>query len=164
MDIKVLEVERSTATAHRLSRYDGVCGNVHGHNMVWDLQVEVAMSKSGDDNMPLDLKKVSDMIDDVDHAMVADRDDELIKVVLGDLWDEHTMYSTEPGPNGFVGEYEIPPIGPVFIFDGDPTCEVLSQWMADRIRELDSVEKVTCRVNETDKYGITATSAAKLMD
>lgn len=164
MDIKVLEVERSTSTAHKLTEYEGICGNVHGHNMNWELSVEVRMSESGDDNMPLDLKKVSDLVDDVDHALILNRDDELIKVVLGDLHNNHSMFDKEPGDNGFVGEYEIPSLGPVFVFDGDPTCEVLSQWMGDRIRELDPVEKVTCRVNETDKYGITSTSAAKLVD
>ena len=164
MDIKVLEVQRSTSTAHRLSHYDGVCGNIHGHNMVWDLEVEVRMSESGDDNMPLDLKEVADFVDDVDHAIVLNRNDELLKTVLGSSYDDHILAYKDPGHNGYIGEYDIEALGAVHVFDSDPTCEILSQWMADRIRSLEPVEKVSCRVNETDKYGITATSAPKLMD
>jgi len=70
MDSRVLDVERSTSTAHRLTHYDGACGNLHGHNMEWNVKVCVDMQGVGDDNMPLDLKDVSGMVDEFDHLVV----------------------------------------------------------------------------------------------
>lgn len=131
-DTRTLSVERSTSTAHRLLHYDGACNNVHGHNMAFDVEVQVDMADTGEGNMPLDLKDVSDVIDQYDHATVLNEDDPLAEV-LADL-------------------------GPVYTTEGDPTCEVLSQRVADELTALDGVGMAVVTVNETDKYGITATS------
>lgn len=128
---RTLNVERSTSTAHRLLHYDGACNNLHGHNMEWEIELEVSMIGVGESNMPLDFKAVADQIDVVDHATVLNEDDPLLE-------------STEA-----LGEY--------ITTDGDPTCEVLSWWMAEQIYELDDdIEWVEVSLAETDKYTATA--------
>jgi len=44
------------------------------------------------------------------------------------------------------------------VFDGDPTCEVLSQFVANELMTLECVEWVDVTVHETDKYGISAST------
>ena len=138
-DTRTLHVKRSTSTAHRLTHYDGVCGNIHGHNMNWEVWVEVSMGGTGKDNMPVDLKSVADLIDEVDHACLLSRDEAKEIPLDNNL--------------GFIEEF----FGDVIWFDGDPTCEVMAQWMADRILESDeAILGVDVTVYETDKYGISA--------
>lgn len=149
-DTRTLHVDRSTSTAHRLSRYDGACANLHGHNMVWKGEVDVDMNVSGRDNMPLDLKDVSGEIDAVDHALILSKEDALLETLLPGEHEIFQLDQSEP----FIGEYNIPELGPTFVFSGDPTCEVLSQWMADRIQDIDGVVDVSITVHETAKYGI----------
>mgnify|MGYP006266882685 FL=1 len=165
MTTRTLEVERSTSTAHRLAYYDGVCGNIHGHNMEWEVEVEVSMAGVGDDNMPLDLKDISGLIDEVDHAVIFGRDDELLRFVYEHSDVLHHEELDEPdypidSETQFMFTDDIDPIGEVFVFAGDPTCEVLSQWMADRlVNEIKAVTDAEVTVYETDKYGI-STSAS----
>lgn len=148
---RTLHVERSTSTAHRLSRYDGVCGNIHGHNMHWVAEVVVDMSDTGDDNMPLDLKHISDLIDETDHAtLLSEQETRKLHEVMG----------TDNVPSDDEDKKEIIEalFGDVIWFEGDPTCEVMAQWMANRIREIDEVISVQITVHETDKYGIETSS------
>lgn len=134
---RTLNVERSTSTAHRLSHYDGVCGNIHGHNMKWNAIVSISMEGVGDSNMPVDLKEISDVIDEVDHAALLNLKDPLV--------DRHA--------EGQAGVEEL--FGDVIWFDGDPTCEVMARWMAKRIYEAnDAIKHVNLQVAETDKYSI----------
>lgn len=153
---RTLEVERSTSTAHRLSEYDGVCGDMHGHNMHWDVTVTITMSGTGSDNMPVDLKDISGLIDSVDHAAVLSKDDSLLQFVLENNteYDDNEYEYTKPDSNGLIAHEDIEPIGEVFVFDSDPTCEMLSEWMAEEILSLPPVSFVDLIVNETDKYGI----------
>lgn len=133
---RTLTVERSTSTAHRLTQYDGVCGNIHGHNMVWQAEVDLSMDEVGDDNMPVDLKDISEEIDQLDHVMVLSTDDPLTDIDR----DPETALGTE-----------------VIWFDSDPTCEHLSKWMAQQIYEIDdAIFNVKVTVSETEKYGISA--------
>lgn len=132
-----LTVERSTSTAHRLLHYDGACGNVHGHNLDWDIELVVSMEYAGEDNMPLDFKEVSDKIDETDHTTILNIEDPLLnhRELLGDK--------------------------EVIVMDGDPTCEVLAQWMASRlVREVDAVLCAEVTLKETEKYGMTAKASA----
>lgn len=139
-DTRTLKVERSTSTAHRLTHYDGVCGNMHGHNMEWHAVVTVSMHGVGDDNMPLDLKEIADVIDSVDHAVVLNEYDPLVEAIAP--LEEVTLDSV-------LGDY--------IIFEGDPTCEVLAHWMARQIYEAsDAVQHVDITVHETSKYGLGA--------
>jgi len=144
-----LTVERSTATAHRLSRYDGVCGNVHGHNIEWEVELHIEMT--GDShNMPLDFKDVADLLDRFDHALTVAYDDEMLEIdpVWGGVKDD-----TE-----FPVEYQSEVYGQVWVFEGDPTCEVLSQYVADELASLETVHDVDVTAWETDKYGMSAHS------
>jgi len=134
-DTRTLTVDRSTSTAHRLHHYDGVCGNVHGHNMRWDVELTVSMEAVGDDNMPLDFKLVSDRIDKYDHATLLNEDDPLLD--QGMEWAESYL-------------------GQVISFDGDPTCELVAQVLADDLVDnLDCILEATVTVHETEKYGMT---------
>jgi len=161
-DTRTLHVERSTSTAHRLHHYDGVCGNVHGHNMKWEAEVEVSMEEVGDDNMPLDLKDVSSLIDDTDHAILLNVNDKLLDALADEvLLDESQSLEQmrQKDQSGiYVDSGQIPLLGEAYLFHGDPTCEVMAQWMADRIQNIDAVVDVEIIVYETDKYGIETSS------
>lgn len=138
-DSRVLTVERSTSTAHRLSEYDGACANIHGHNMEWEVDLVVSMEETGDDNMPLDFKKVSDLIDETDHAILLSKNDPLVTRFGGDLGEIERIF------------------GDVIWFEGDPTTEIMSQWMARRLtEEIDAVSYAEVTVWETEKYGMEA--------
>ena len=166
MTTRTLEVERSTSTAHRLAYYDGVCGNIHGHNMEWKVEVEVSMAGTGDGNMPLDLKDISSRIDEVDHAVIFGRDDELLRFVYehSDVLHHDELDDPDYPINSstqFMFSDDIEPLGDVFVFAGDPTCEVLCQWMADRlVNSIEAVTSAEVTVYETDKYGITGSASA----
>jgi 6-pyruvoyl-tetrahydropterin synthase len=144
MSTRTLHVERSTSTAHRLQEYDGVCGNIHGHNMDWDVTVTVSMEGTGQGNMPLDLKEVADLIDEVDHTCILSTDDQLVRL-FEDLSGPGTHSAKTLIENHF---------GDVIWFGSDPTCEVVAEWMAEKICELDPVLSVEVTLHETEKYGI----------
>ena len=145
-NLRTLNVERSTSTAHRLTEYDGVCGDLHGHNMRWEVGLTVNMWYSDSDNMPLDLKDVSGFLDEYfDHGVVLRRDDRLLQELDVDFTSD-----TE-----FPFLTRIEPIGKVLVIDsGDPTCEVLVDFAANYLTDLEAVERATVEVFETDKYGI----------
>lgn len=143
MGTRRLHIERSTSTAHRLVHYDGICGDVHGHNMHWEVEARVDMAESDGDNMPLDLKDVSGLIDEVDHTTLLNEDDPLV----------HDR--TQEGIQVTDAKASVRKLlGEVIWFDGDPTCEVVVKWMAKRIHQLDSVIGVRLTLYETDKYGV----------
>lgn len=145
MNDRTLSVERSTSTGHRLYHYDGACGNIHGHNMRWEVEATVSMKGVGPDNMPVDLKDISDKIDTYDHALLLNRDDPLFP----DTEKEGTGHT-------YVEDEQL---GDVYGFNGDPTCETVAQYMADLIHGgFTSVKYVEVTCYETDKYGITATA------
>ena len=149
MNPRQLTVERSTATAHRLSRYDGVCGNVHGHNINWEVSLNVHMTDEPH-NMPLDFKDVAELLDWFDHALVLAQDDEMLE--LDPVWggvEEDAEYPIE---------YQSEVYGQVWVFEGDPTCEVLAQYVADEFAAIEDVFDVEVTAYETDKYGMQANS------
>lgn len=153
-DVRTIDVERSTATAHRLVQYDGACGNIHGHNIVWDVSVEVSMEDTGPDNMPIDMKKISDIIDEVDHAIILSGEDPLVEFIQTNHQDANLGNDGEL-PLDETKEMVENLMGDVIWFEGDPTCEVLSQWMAERIVEADeSILWVSVDAAETDKYSV----------
>lgn len=143
-----VNVERSTSTAHRLLYYDGVCGNVHGHNFDWELEVHVE-AEVDDGNMPVDMKTISEEIDKTDHAILLNEKDPLLDSESNNVVDGGEVRGTD------WTHYEGGDLGEVITFDGDPTCEVVAQWMADRlVEEYDPVLSVTVELAETDKYTI----------
>lgn len=129
-DSRVLEIERTTSTGHRLSHYDGVCGNIHGHNMRWEVRVDVDFDPDDDAAMQLDLKDISDVIDVADHSLLLNEKDPLL-------------------------DHDVPLGDRVVTFDSDPTCEKVSQWMADRILETSPhIQYVELTLYETEKYAV----------
>jgi 6-pyruvoyl-tetrahydropterin synthase len=144
-----LTAERSPATAHRLSRYDGVCGNVHGHNIEWEVELHIEMTDESH-NMPLDFKDVADLLDRFDHALTVAHDDEMLELdpVWGGVKDDAD----------FPVEYQSEVFGQVWVFEGDPTCEVLSQYVANELVDIEPVFNVEVTAWETDKYGMGADS------
>ena len=150
-DFRTLTVERSTATGHKVSRYDGACGNVHGHNINWDIEVEVKMDEDDKSNMPVDLKDISGLVDQLDHVLVLASDDPMLEIDP-DHDPEDDIVPVYPY------QYESEAYGEVWVFEGDPTCEVVSQWAADELVEIDAIDSARVTAFETDKYGIKATS------
>lgn len=145
-DKRTLTIERSTSTAHRLAHYDGVCGNVHGHNLNWKVEARINMDGVGEDNMPLDLKDISDAIDQVDHA-----------ILLNNSEIDRYVETFSGGQREILKEQLEDLYGNVIWFEEDPTCEHVSRWMAKQIYGLDeAVDFVEVICQETDKYGITA--------
>jgi len=148
--LRTLTVERSTATGHRLSEYDGVCGNVHGHNIRFEVEVRVSMDEDDSSNMPLDLKDISSVIDQLDHVLVLSVNDEMLEI--------------DPTWGGVQDDAEFPILfksevyGSVYVFEGDPTCEVVAQYVADEIIKLNGVLWSSVKVFETDKYSVAASS------
>jgi len=131
---RTLHVTRTTSTAHRLLHYDGACDNVHGHNLDWEVEVALSMAEAGEANMPVDLKDIADTLDRLDHAVCLNYSDPLAEE----------------------------PLGLVVTFDGDPTCEHLSQRMAEWVHDLTPpIRYVAVTVNETDTYGVSATYAGE---
>lgn len=126
MSERKIKVNHSTSTAHRLLYYDGACNNVHGHNMEWDVNIVVEMDEVGEDNMAIDFKKVSSLLDETDHAIILNEEDPLV-------------------------DYEDI-LGDVITVPGDPTVEYMTEWMAEKFLELEEVVSVTVSCAETDKY------------
>jgi len=149
MNPRQLTVERSTATAHRLSEYDGVCGNVHGHNINWEVSLNVHMTDESH-NMPLDFKEVAELLDRFDHALTLAHTDEMLEIdpVWGGV-KEDAEYPIE---------YQSEVYGQVWVFEGDPTCEILAQYVADELVAIEDVFDVEVMAYETDKYGMQANS------
>lgn len=126
MSEREVKVNHSTSTAHRLLYYDGACNNVHGHNMEWTVNLTVEMEEIGDTNMAIDFKKVSELLDETDHAIILNEEDPLVK--HADL------------------------LGSVITVSGDPTVELMTEWMANKFLEFDEVVSATVSCAETDKY------------
>lgn len=156
-NMRTLTVDRSTATAHRLVEYDGVCSFIHGHNMDWEVELEVSMEDVGSDNMPLDFKDVSSLIDEYDHAVVLNTEDPLVEKC--DILSDNEDGKPEVGK---VFTDEI--LGDTILYDSDPTCELLAQDVADKLTELEHVIRAKVTVYETDKYGMSAKSFPSAID
>lgn len=142
-----IHVERSTSTAHRLTHYQGACGNIHGHNIDWEISAWVSMENVGEDNMPVDFKDVADLIDDVDHACLLNEDDPVVT--------ERTKGDNQQAARARDMLDTI--FGDVVWFESDPTCEMVAKWMARRIyEEFEPITQVTVEAAETDKYTMEA--------
>lgn len=148
-DTRTLTVNRSTATAHRLAEYDGVCGELHGHNLAFEAEVEVDMANSGKDNMPIDLKSISAIIDQLDHKTVLSQHDPLVELGI-DLDAEACPCHVHVAEAG---------LGDVIAFDGDPTCEAIVEWVAEEIYDNPAVRSVELTLHETESYSVTTSLA-----
>lgn len=150
---RTMEIERSTSTGHRLNQYDGVCGNIHGHNMTWNIRVSVQMDSDDTSNMPIDLKDISDVVDQLDHALILSEEDPILSIDPDrdklDLDDAELPIS-----------YTSSVMGKLWVFPSDPTCELISKWAAQELTDLEAINHASVKVDETDKYGIEASSTS----
>ncbi|WP_315080470.1 6-carboxytetrahydropterin synthase QueD [uncultured Clostridium sp.] len=72
----ILKAEHSFDSAHFLAKYEGKCGNIHGHR--WKVEIEIqseTLIKGGQlDGMVIDFgdlkKDVKEMVDYYDHALI----------------------------------------------------------------------------------------------
>jgi 6-pyruvoyltetrahydropterin/6-carboxytetrahydropterin synthase len=72
----ILKAEHSFDSAHFLAKYEGKCGNIHGHR--WKVEVEIqspSLIKHGQlDGMVIDFgdlkRDVKVMVDNYDHALI----------------------------------------------------------------------------------------------
>ena len=129
---RTMSVEQTTSTAHRLYRYDGVCNNIHGHNLRWEVEATIDMLDAPEDTgMVVDLKDLKDVVDAVDHAVILHAEDPLADLLI------------EAGQE-------------VYVLPVDPTCENVVAWMAETIIEELPVVAVDLTLSETDKYSISA--------
>lgn len=126
-----MSAELTTSTGHRLPDYDGACANLHGHNLHWEIKVNVEMAYA-EDGMAVDLKDLKAVANRFDHALVLAADDPLVDV-LGD-------------------ETEI-----VHLPDGEtPTCENMVWAVAHELLDLNGVRDSAVVLRETDKYSVSA--------
>lgn len=149
-EMKTLQVDRKTSTAHRLYHYEGVCANVHGHNLDWEVTLRLREPEPPS-NMTVDFKVVSDLIDLSDHALLLNKEDPLCE-------DRHDWSWLDGGQDfDTIGwtKYKTPVLGEVVMFDGDPTCEVLADWLAELlVTRIDSAFAASVDLAETEKYNL----------
>lgn len=128
-DYRRLSVSHSTSTAHRLSQYDGACNHIHGHNLHWEVDIDISVDGE-DDGMAVDLKDIKDVLDRFDHAVVLATDDPLADTLA-------TNHDVVPMPK-------------------DPTCEVVAGAVADELVDRFDAGFVRVTLRETESYAVTA--------
>lgn len=135
VDTRQMSIETTTSTAHRLPDYDGACAHIHGHNMAWSLDVTVDMDAEVD-GMVVDLKDLKAVVERYDHALVLHATDPLVN------------HLDAFGEMGFD----------IVTTDGAPTCECLSQVVADDLVTIPGVISARVGLAETAKYSVSATA------
>jgi 6-pyruvoyltetrahydropterin/6-carboxytetrahydropterin synthase len=86
-------------TGHRLSKHQGLCKNIHGHNL--KIEVKVFSEELNDNGMVIDFKDLSNLmkehLDKFDHAILlnAITEKELYKFVKENNY-KHLTFSDEP--------------------------------------------------------------------
>lgn len=146
---RVLEVEgHTTSTAHRLVHYDGACSNIHGHNIEWNCTLEVRVPDE-EHQMAEDFKDISDVFEKYDHAILLNKNDPLVTELRQSGGDDLL--------ERMLGEY--------YLFDGDPTTELVSEVVAQTlVGSFENVKRAEVEMKETSKYSMTASSPAPFKD
>lgn len=141
---RTLTVEHTTSTAHRLSHYEGDCSNIHGHNLEWEVILSVEVPNE-DHNMAIDFKDVSDLLDRYDHAVLLNENDPLLEVSVSNDNKSNEPFQSDPDIEDLLGK--------VRTFPGDPTCEFMCQYVAEKfVSEFEQVGDANVRLAETQKY------------
>lgn len=148
-DHRVLEVEgHTTSTAHRLMHYDGACANIHGHNIEWNCTLEVCVPND-ETQMAEDFKDISDVFDQYDHAILLNERDPLLDALQ------------KQGGKSLVDSV----LGDYYLFEGDPTTELVSKVVADEmVDSFENVKNAKVTVKETAKYAMSASSPDPFKD
>jgi 6-pyruvoyltetrahydropterin/6-carboxytetrahydropterin synthase len=93
-------------TAHRLLNHRGKCKNVHGHDM--RVQVWISGEKDKNTGLIVDFKEIEDIVQELDHSIVLNRQDELVQHIKTKM----------------------------ILIDGDPTCENISELLFTNLEVL----------------------------
>lgn len=93
-------------TAHRLLNHRGKCKNVHGHDM--RVQVWISGEKDKNTGLIVDFKEIEDIVQELDHSIVLNRQDELVQHIKTKM----------------------------IQIDGDPTCENISELLFTNLEVL----------------------------
>lgn len=105
--IKVTRHEEFEA-AHLLPRYDGPCGNLHGHS--YKLELTLEGPQTGNFDMVMDFKDLKKMIKEIvpDHKFMVWKDDEISMKILDVLKEYDLEYMIFPHPTtaeNMVGDF-----------------------------------------------------------
>jgi 6-pyruvoyltetrahydropterin/6-carboxytetrahydropterin synthase len=119
---------------HRLSKHEGLCKNVHGHNIV--CEIALVAYDLNDNDMVIDFKKVKEimnpLLNSLDHCCLLNEDDfDDIK----HLAKNNRKYIT---------------------FNGDPTAEVLTEYIYNYISDKlpENIYAHSIRIWENDNSDI----------
>lgn len=108
--------EFTFAMGHRLSRHDGACKNIHGHN--YTVIIGLKSKELNNKGMIMDfsdLKRVANVfLDPMDHALMVSKADEKIASKMG----------------------EIMPFLKILIVPYEPTAENMSKDIFDHVGEI----------------------------
>lgn len=99
--------DRTFQAAHRLTKYDGKCGRIHGHN--FHITAEITTDYGDEHGFAIDFSDFKDLIDVCDHRLILHEDDE---------------YGTALPEDWLV------------LVPEDPSTEFLVGWFARRIANL----------------------------
>jgi len=120
---------------HRQYGDTSKCSNLHGHG--WKAEIIIDGSNLDEIGYLTDFKNIKEVINKFDHAMILNSKDPFVEVIA-------------PLPTYLV------------TIDGNPTCEILAQLLADRLFvELNikrNITQVTVTLWETEKSWARATS------
>ncbi|MDI1322037.1 MAG: 6-carboxytetrahydropterin synthase [Algoriphagus sp.] len=104
----------SFEAAHRISKYQGACSQVHGHS--YKLQITVSAGMPGDNDMILDFKVLKDLVQN--HVL--------------SLWDHSLILKGNAENRQFFLNYP----GKIYWMDSEPTAE---RMLIDISRKLEPV-------------------------
>ena len=99
---------------HRLTRYEGKCRHLHGHDAM--AEIEVAQDELDHRGMVIDFSDIKSAIkgwidDEIDHKLLLHREDPIVPVLL------------EQGE-------------PIFLMDSNPTAENIARLIYQKARSL----------------------------
>lgn len=130
----IITVSHTVSMGHRLPSYQGICNSLHGHNVRFEVSLNVGETF-------VDFKSVKDelisIVEDFDHALVLHVDDPLAAIIKGSF-----------GPQRLV------------LLNVEPTTEAIAAYVYSAIKigyRGTMIHSVT--VHETDKYSATCTDS-----
>ncbi len=98
---------------HRLSKHEGLCKNIHGHNL--KIEVTLKSENLNKNDMVIDFHKLKEIVNGIlkefDHCLLLNsQDKQYLK--------------------------ELSKVMKVFLFDSDPTAEVFSRYLFNKIKSI----------------------------
>ena len=104
--------------SHRLLHYPGKCANLHGHR--WLVEVWIEGTVDSISGILVDYNEIREVVDRLDHQIILNEDDPMVPC---------------------ISQFQE-----VITTKGDPTSELLTVIIRDRINDLCSESEVDARV------------------